>query len=134
MKSLAQKIAIYSLSLYLLTFILAGVRVSGGWLNYVLTGIVLYIMFLLIKPILNLISLPLNFITLGMFSFITNAIILYLLTVFLPFVSVRAFTYHGLSFAGFILPKLYINTFFTFIIASLILSAIISFLTWLIKR
>jgi len=133
-KSFAQNITIYSLSLYILTFILNGVHVSGGWLNYALAGSVLYIMFRLLKPLLSLISLPLNFITFGMFSFITNAIILYLLTVFLPIVSIKAFTYQGISLAGFIVPKFYINTFFAFILASLVLSAIISFLSWIIKK
>ena len=46
MKSLARNIAIYSLSLYLLTFILDGVRVSGGWVSYIIGGIILYLMFL----------------------------------------------------------------------------------------
>lgn len=135
MKSLVRNIAIYSLSLYLLALFLdGGVRVTEGLLSYVLAGIILYMMFLLLKPIFNIISLPLNIITLGAFSFVINALILYLLTVFLPNVSIQAFRYKGLSVAGFIVPGFYVNTSFSFIFASLVLSVIISFLTWIIKK
>lgn len=134
MRSLAQNIAIYTVSLYVLSFLLDGVQVSGGFLNYLLGGIILYILFVLIRPLLRLISLPLNLITLGAFSFVINAVILYLLTVFFSSVTIKAFLYKGVSFAGFAVPKFYVNTFFAFILASLFLSVIISGLKWIIKK
>lgn len=134
MKSLIRNIAIYSFSLYLSTLILNGIRVTGGVTGYIFAGIVLYILFLILKPILSILSLPLNIITLGAFSFVVNAIILYLLTIFFTDVSVGAFLYKGFSFAGFIVPKFSVNTFFAFIFASLVLSVIISVLKWIIKN
>jgi putative membrane protein len=114
--------------------VLEGVRVNGGLIEYIFGGIVLSILFLLVKPILSIVTLPLNIITLGLFSFLINAIILYLLTIFVPNVSVTAFRFNGFSFWGFVVPQLSINIFFAFIIASILLSIIVGFLKWLTKK
>jgi putative membrane protein len=118
----------------MLTLVLPGVKITGGIPTYILGGVALSLMFLIIKPILSIITLPLNFITLGSFSFFINVIILYLLTVFVSSISINSFAFNGLKFAGFVIPKLYVNTFFSFVLASLLLSLIFAFLTWLIKK
>ena len=131
---LITNILFYSFALFMLTLVLPGVKVVGGIPTYILGGAILSLMFLIIKPILNILTLPLNFITLGTFSSLTNVIILYLLTTLIPNISIHAFQFSGIKFAGFIVPKLFVNTFFAFILASLLLSLIFTFLTWLIKK
>jgi putative membrane protein len=134
MKSILRGIVFYSVALFLTAQILEGVRVSGGLGTYVVGGIILSVLFFLLKPILNIITLPLNIITLGLFSFVTNAIILYLLTVFVPNITITAFKFGGLSFFGFIVPQLQVNGFFAFIVTSISISLIVGFLKWLIKK
>ena len=134
MKSKITNILFYSFALFSLTLVLPGVKVSGGMPTYLLGGVVLSLMFLILKPVLNIIALPLNFVTLGSFSFLINVIILYLLTVFIGNISISSFEFSGLKFAGFVVPKFFVNTFFAFILASLLLSIIFTFLTWLIKK
>lgn len=111
-----------------------GVSVTGGLATYIVGGIVLSLLFLLIKPILSLVTLPLNMITLGLFSFLTNAIILYLLTVFVPNISIAAFRFKGVSFLGFVVPSISVNGFFAFIVASIFLSLTVGFLKWLTDK
>lgn len=134
MRAIARNVGIYSFSLFALTQVLSGVKISGGAITYVVGGAVLSIMFVIIKPILNIITLPLNVITLGTFSFLINSIILYLLTILVPGISIAAFVFKGFSFAGFVVPSITLNTFFAFIVASLFLSIFVGFLTWLIKK
>lgn len=134
MKAKLTNILFYSFGLFILTLVLPGVKITGGIPTFIIGGIVLSLMFLIIKPVLNIITLPLNFITLGSFSFFINVIILYLLTVFVPSISINPFTFNGLKFAGFIVPKIFVNTFFVFILASLVLSSVFTFLTWLTKK
>jgi putative membrane protein len=131
MKSILRNLIFYSVALFLTAQILEGVKVSGGLIIYIIGGIALSLLFLLVKPILNIVTLPLNIITLGLFSFVANAIILYLLTVFVPNISISAFTFKGASLLGFIIPKIAINTFFAFIFASIFISLIVGFLKWL---
>ena len=134
MKSILRKIVFYSVALFLTAQILEGVRISGGLAMYIVGGIVLSILFVLVKPILSIITLPLNIITLGLFSFLTNAIILYLLTVFVPNISIGAFRSSGFSFLGFVVPSISVSNFFAYIIASIFISFIVGFLKWLIKK
>jgi len=113
---------------------MSGVKVTGGLPTYIFGGLALTILLLFIKPILNILSLPLNIITFGLFSFVTNIIIFYLLTVIVPGISITAFTFPGISYSGFVVPSIYFNTIFAFLMVSFLQSLIVSFLTWLIKK
>lgn len=134
MKSLLRNTFINALSLAVLVQIVPGLIVNGGLLSYLAGGLALSILFIFVKPVLNLISLPLNLITLGLFSFLANAVIFYLLTVFITSISITSFTFPGLSFSGFIIPKIFFNTFFAFIIIALLQSLIVNLLSWLMKK
>lgn len=134
MKSIVRNITFYSFALFVVSQVLTGVRVSGGFWTYILGGVTLSLLFLILKPIISIITLPLNIITLGTFSFLINVIIFYLLTIFITNISVNAFTFNGFTFAGFVIPKLYLNNFFAFIVASIILSVIIGGLKWMTER
>ncbi|MEM4230501.1 MAG: phage holin family protein [Candidatus Pacearchaeota archaeon] len=134
MKSIARNIVFYASSLFILSQFLEGVRISGGIPTYIFGGAVLSLIFLIIKPVLNIISIPLNILTLGLFSFFSNIIILYLLTVFVPDIKIKAFQFQGYSFSGFIIPEFYFNTLMAYVISSFMMSVIVSFLTWLIKK
>lgn len=133
-KSILRNIVFYSFSLFLTSQLLSGLKISGGSTTYVIGGIVLSLLFLIVKPILGIITLPLNIITLGLFSFVINAIILYLLTVFVTNISITAFTFSGLSISGFIIPRLFINDFFAFVVISILLSLIVGLLKWLTEK
>lgn len=134
MKSILRRITFYFVALYLTGVILEGFRVSGGLTSYLVGAIVLSILLFLVKPILNLITLPLNIITLGFFSYITNAIIIYLLTVFVPSITISPFVYGGIEFFGFIIPKIPVNNFFAFILSSILIFFIVKFLEWLTEK
>lgn len=134
MKSIARRIVFYSVALFLTSQIITGLKISGGFTTYLVGGIILSILFLIVKPILSIITIPLNIITLGFFSFIINAIILYFLTILVPNISITAFTLNGFSFSGFIVPDIPFNNFFAFIIASILLSVIVGLLKWLTKK
>lgn len=134
MRAILRNIVFYSFSLYALTQIASGVKISGGFLIFLFAGFVLSVLFLIVKPVLNIISLPLNIVTLGLFSFFGNVIILFLLTMFVPQIKIEAFTFQGFSYAGFIIPSFHFNQISAFFVSGFALSAIITFLTWLIRK
>ena len=125
--------AIHILAIFLLTQILPGVEVAGGLITLFIAGFSLMILELVVKPILNIISFPINLVTLGLFSIVTNAIILYLLTVFVPNVAITSFTFPGASIGGVTLSKMEFSTLMTFVIASVTLSIIVTVINWLIE-
>ncbi|OGZ34403.1 MAG: hypothetical protein A2Y98_02040 [Candidatus Portnoybacteria bacterium RBG_19FT_COMBO_36_7] len=67
---------------------LPGVTVSGDWKIFLLCGLVLSLINAFVKPILKLISLPLLFITFGLFSLIINILTIWLLTKFISQLSI----------------------------------------------
>lgn len=134
MKTMLRHTAVYSLALFLLNQINGGLIVEGGFTTYIFGGFALHLLFMLLKPILNILSLPLNLITLGLFSFLTNTIILYLATVFVPQIKISSFVFPGAKFAGFIVPVVSFNTFFAFVVSALLLSVIVGFIEWLIEK
>lgn len=103
---------------------------SGSLQAYIITGIILSLMMLILKPVLELLSMPLNIITFGLASFLVNVVILFLLTVFVSFVSVNAFTLPGISLFGFVIPPIGLNKWFAYIACSFVLSGVYSLLTW----
>lgn len=121
-------------SIFLLSEILPGVKVSGGLFTFLLGGVALTLLLVLLKPVLNLLALPFNIITLGMFSFISNIIIFYLLTVLVAGISITSFTFPGISYFGFVIPKIYLNTLFAFLIVAFLQSISVSFLNWLMEK
>ena len=133
MKWLLRNTAFYAFALFLLPIIVSGVSISGGLPTLLIGGFILTIMLLIVKPIVNVISLPLNIITLGLFSALTNVIILYLLTVLVPNISVRAFVFEGITYAAFHIPRVSLNLFFAYVVTAAILSVIIGCITWLTK-
>lgn len=134
MKNFFRNTLFNSFALYFISQILSGVTIYGGLPTYIIGGLALTLLFLIVKPVLNILALPLNLVTLGMFSFFTNVVIFYLLTVFVMDIRITAFTFQGYSYAGFVVPKIYFNVLFAFIVTAFLQSVIVSFLEWLIKK
>jgi putative membrane protein len=131
MKHFVRAITLYSLSLYLLPILGFGVVIKGGFGTLVAAGIVLSLMMFVVKPIMNLISIPLNFFSMGMFSTITNGIILYLLTIFVTNVQVVPFSTHAFSLFGIQIPGVHFNQFFALFACAVVLSLIDGLISWL---
>lgn len=131
MKALLRSFAIFLLALYFIPQIVPGFTINGGFINLCIGAAVLAFMFLVIKPILNIISFPVNLFTMGLFSILTNALILYLLTILDPDITIQPFTYARAEIFGFITPKITFDTFFAYVYSSFILSCIHSGIRWL---
>lgn len=133
MKTFLRAISIYLLILYFVPQFVPGFTVEGGISTYIIGAIALAIMFLVIKPILTFISLPVNLVTLGLFSLFINALLLYLLTILVPDITIQPFTYNKLDLGLLIIPKLVFNTFFAYLYTGFLIAAIDSWIKWLMK-
>lgn len=134
MKGILKRFLFYTIALFAATQLLAGFRLDGGLQIYIITGIILSLMMLILKPILEFVSMPLNAITFGLASFLVNVIILFLLTVFVGQVKVEPFSLPGISLAGFAIPAIGLNRWFAYGVASFVLSGVYSILTWIVSE
>ena len=133
MKTLLRNTLVHTAALYALPYIFPGVTINGGLATFFLGGILLTILQFTVKPILGIISFPLNIMTMGLFSAFTNAIILYLLTIMLPKIKIESFLFEGFSFIGFVIPRFDVNTFFAYVISAVFIAFVISVFNWIIK-
>ncbi|PIT90501.1 MAG: hypothetical protein COU22_01760 [Candidatus Komeilibacteria bacterium CG10_big_fil_rev_8_21_14_0_10_41_13] len=72
------------------SYILSGISVNGFWAA-LMTALVLGIINVVIKPILLLLTLPINILTLGLFTFVINALLILLVSVIVSGFSVASF-------------------------------------------
>jgi putative membrane protein len=77
----------------------------GRYLSLILTGLALGVINAIIKPILVMVSLPITCMTLGLFIFVINALMLLLVS--------------AIPFLGFV-----VNGFFVALIASIVISVV----------
>jgi putative membrane protein len=76
-RSLAQ-VALNGLGIFLTASVVPGIEYRGGIFYLLLTGLVIGLINLLVKPIVTLLSLPLIVVTLGLFFLLINGAMLWL--------------------------------------------------------
>ena len=67
------RIALNAGSLILISDIVEGIKL-GGWYTAIITVVVLGIVNALIRPLILILTLPVNILTLGLFTFVINAL------------------------------------------------------------
>ncbi len=124
---ISNAIAIFATSLILEGLVIAGdplitILIAAGAL-----GVAQYT----VKPLLKVVSFPINAVTLGLFNIVINALVLWLVVYFVPDLYTTAGTiYLSLPFVGEVIPATDINELLTLLAASLSISII----NWLLKK
>lgn len=121
-------------ALWLASQILEGVSFQEGWQGLALAAVALTLVNLLVKPLIKLLLLPINLLTLGGFRWLVNVIALYLVTLLVPQFQISAFLFPGFSYQGFVVPAIHLGTFWVYVLVSFFLSLVTSFLIWLMKK
>lgn len=131
MKSLLRSLIINLAALQTAVVLLPGITNTGGIKTLIWAIVVLAIMNLLVRPIISLLLLPINLLTLGAFRWLINVAVLFLLTLIVTDLKVISFTFNGFYYQGFIVPAIQISKFWTLVLASVTISIANSFLFWL---
>ena len=131
MRFILRNITLYGFSLFILQMLFSGVLVKGGFFTYVLAGCILTVLFYTLRPMLKLLTFPINAATMGIFTVFINACILYVLVVLMPSISISSFVFPGISFLGFVIPKTAFSTFFAYVICAFVISCITTAISWL---
>lgn len=131
MKRILLEVFVYTFALYLATQLFAGLKVHGGFQEYLIGGILLAIGFIIVKPILNIISFPLSFLTLWVFSFLTSAVILFIVTSVYSKIQITPFVFPGISLVHITIPRMSLNLLLSYIVISVTISVVSRILLWL---
>lgn len=89
-----------------------------------LAGVFLTILILLVAPVLKILFIPINILTLGLSSWLVNVVVVYVLTLLVPSVQIQSFTFAGTNTAGFIIPRMTVSYPISLILTALTLTFI----------
>lgn len=132
MKTLLRYFLINLISLWVTTEIIRGLSYTGGFRTLLIGALVFTLINFLLVPMVKILLLPLNLLTVGFFAWLTNVLALYALTVILPQFKLYPFTFPGFEYQGFIIPAASLSTLWVAILASLFIGIITHFLQWLV--
>lgn len=133
MKKILRSFAINLATFFLINQLIAGFNIAGGFQGILFTAAVLTGVNLAIKPLIKILLLPINLITLGAFRWLINVISLYLVTLLVPYLEIVGFNFPGFVYQGFVIPEIYLARLWVLIISSFFISLLSTFLFWLFK-
>lgn len=134
LRLLLRSIAINLASIYLAAQILSGViTYIGGYQTLLLASLAIALVNLFVRPVINLLLLPIHLVTLGIFRWVANLITLYLVTLLVPNLQIHAFTFPGLDLKYVIIPAMHFTAFGAFVVATITLTFTFHFIYWLLQ-
>lgn len=115
------------------TFFLPGLNYGGNSDILVRAAVVFGLLNTFVRPILKIILLPLNFLTLGLLGGLTGLILLWLISVLVPGFSITASHFNGVAIGGINLPAYDLNALLTLVFGAVIIGLISGILYWITK-
>ena len=133
LRLLLRSIAINLASIYLAAQILSGViTYIGGYQTLLLASLAIALVNLFVRPVINLLLLPIHLVTLGIFRWVANLVTLYLVTLLVPNLQIHAFTFPGLTSNMLSFPPC-ISPLGAFVVATITLTFTFHLIYWLLQ-
>jgi len=73
-----------AVALLVTAYVVPGITFAGSWVQLLVAGAIFGLLNLIVRPIALLLSVPLLVLTLGLFYFVLNGILLWLFSAFMP--------------------------------------------------
>jgi len=131
MKGILRSVLFNAVSIYAASMFISGLSYSNSLKVLFLSGAALTLAGYVVKPIIKIVTLPINFITLGVFSWVIDVFILYIVTVLVPDLTISGFTFNGFTHNGFIVPSFSLSQFWSFAVVSFAIAVFTSLLNYI---
>lgn len=122
MRSLIVKIVATMVSFYITASLIAGFRIDPSWQSYLISALIFLLFNLLVTPLIKLLLLPINLLTLGLFRWITQVIVIYLFDVLYTGITISSYYFAGFSTSVLALPAGNISAFWVYCLSALVMS------------
>lgn len=128
-KNILRSIVSNALAIVVTSYIIDGFNVDLTVQVIGIGAVVLGLVNIFVKPILKIVSFPINIVTLGFFNWIINALLIYLTVYLVEGMSISDgfFSFNNL---GIVIPEIYLSWFWTLIAASVSIGII----NWLTRK
>lgn len=128
-KSLVRAYLINLFALWVTAQVISGFHLAEGLKSLLLVAGSFTVLYLFLRPILQLFLGAFNFLTFGLIGLVIDSGLLYLLTLYFPQVAITAWSFPGLANEYLNLPPYDFNVLTTTVIAALVINVIRSTLT-----
>lgn len=133
MKKILKVFVVTLLSLAIVSQFTPAINVSGGYKGFLVTTFALTLAHYLIKPLIKLLILPINLITLGGFRWLTNVVTIYIVSLVVDYFQIVGFHFNGFTYNGLVIPSFFVSQLVALILVSFLMSITATFFFWLFK-
>ena len=131
MKTLLRYFLINLVSLYATTQFIPGLTYTGGIRSLFIGAAAFMLINFILVPLLRILFLPLNLLTLGLFAWLINVLALYALTTIVSDFVLIPYNFPGATLAGITIPPTDLTPLSVAVVASFCIGVITHFLQWL---
>ncbi len=129
-----RSLAVNLASIYISAQILNGVIIFyGGFTTLILAAFFISVANLIVRPVVNLLLLPIHLVTMGLFRWVANLVTLYLATLFIPTIKIHGFVSSRFDLQYLIIPSIHFSAFGAFVVSALIITLVFQSLYWLLQ-
>jgi len=134
MKSILRHTLINLLVIYLTDILYPGFSILHDLKTLLTAAIIWFLLNKIVKPVIKILLLPINLITLNLFSWVIGLITLLLLQIIVGEIKITPYDFPGIFYNGFSIPAFHLNLFFSYLITSTFLNCLHSGIMWLIRK
>lgn len=120
-------------TLFTLTQVIPAVVINNSWNGLFYAAFILSLLFYIIRPLLNLIMLPINLVTLNLSSWIVQIAIFYFWTVITNVVKISSWQFGGINFGAITLSPFNLVKWQVIIVGAIVYIFVNKFLEWVFK-
>ncbi len=131
-KRIIQGILVNLGGLWIAELFLTGFEIQDNLSVYLVAAVVMMLVNFIVKPVINIITFPINIITLGFFGFIINMGLLYLVVTLVNGITLSEgfLTFRNLGVFALTFSDIELSKILTLLVATLIISSI----NWLLHK
>lgn len=122
MRRLIVSLLASAIALAVSSYLIAGFHITPTWDTYLVGSLLYLALSYLVGPVIKLLLLPLNLLTLGLFRWVSSVLVFYLFDLLYQGVSVRAYDFGGLNTQVLSLPPGHVTFFWTLVLSTLVMS------------
>ena len=134
MKKHLRSFLITSASLMVAAWLIPTINFQEGVKTVLITALALTLVNLIVRPVINLLLLPINLLTLGLFRWLVNVFAFYIVVLLIPQLKIEPYPFPGFAHQGFIIPSIQFSFFWTLVLVSFIISFTTGFLYWAFRK
>ncbi len=133
MRYLFKKYFIVVVTIFTLTQFMPGFTVTGGWKGLFYASLILGILMFIAKPIVDLVTLPINILSLNLFSWLINILIIYVWSLIVGNVNFSLWEFPGFTLGPLSVSPFPLEKWQVVVVSGIILTLVIRVLDNILK-